>query len=152
MRVYRISKCRFIKDLSGYGAFLQGGRWNSLNQYMIYTSQSIALSMLEVLVHFQPQISPEDFCLLTLELPDNSIEVLPHKKLQEGWNRYAIIPATQTVGDSFLKENKKIALQVPSSIIEQESNFLLNPNHPDFEQKVKIISIQEIKIDKRLVE
>lgn len=152
MRVYRISKCKYIKDLSGYGAFLQGGRWNSPNQYMIYASQSIALSLLEVLVHFQPQISPEEFCLLTLELPDNTIEMLSPKKLPEGWNRYAVYPATQSVGDSFLKENKKIALQVPSSIIEQESNILLNPNHPDFEQKVKIISVQEIKIDKRLVE
>ncbi len=63
-----------------------------------------------------------------------------------------IIPSTQTVGDLFLKEKKKRALQVPSSIIEQESNILMNPNHPDFEQEVKIISVQEIKIDKRLVE
>lgn len=152
MIVYRISKCKYIKDLSGYGAYREGGRWNSAGQYVIYSSQSIALSMLEVLVHFQAHFGPINFCLLTLAIEDSMIETFDKKNLPIGWNQYAYIKATQNIGDKFLQSNKKISLQVPSGIIEQESNFLLNPRHPQFNQKVKIVSVQEIKIDKRLME
>lgn len=150
MKVYRISKCTYIRDLSGYGAYIHGGRWNSRGQYMIYTSQSIALSMLEVLVHFEPHLAPSGFCLLTLEIADDSIETLPSKDLPPDWNLYPGTKSTQITGDSFLRMNKKVALKVPSGIIEKESNLLLNPLHPLFRQKVEIISNENIQIDKRL--
>lgn len=151
MRVFRISKCKYARDLSGYGAYIHGGRWNSRGQYLIYSSQSIALSMLEVLVHFQPHQAPVDFCLLTLEIADNSIETFDSETLPLHWNHYPNTMVTQSIGNAFLQRNKNIALKVPSGIIEKEFNFLLNPNHPLFRQKTEIISVEEITFDKRLV-
>lgn len=152
MIVYRIANCRYIKDLSGYGAYLEGGRWNSKGKFMLYTSQSIALSMLEVLAHLPAYLAPVGFCLLTLQIADEEIEVLDKTQLPDDWNDYPNKRDTELLGDSFLAKAKKIALKVPSCIIEQESNLLLNPKHPLFQEKVKIISSEEIAIDRRLKE
>lgn len=150
MRVYRISKCKYINDLSGYGAFLEGGRWNSAGHEMLYTSQSIALSMLEVLVHLPASLAPNDFCLLTLEIPDNDIEQISKDELPNDWNTYPGSRSTQRIGDLFLQKQRTLVLQVPSSVIEQEFNYLLNPLHPAFKQKVKVVASENIRIDRRL--
>ncbi len=149
MIVYRISKCKYIDDLSGYGAYLESGRWNSAGREMIYTSQSVALSMLEILAHLPASIAPTGFCLLTLEIPDNEIETINAKQLPKNWNSYPSINATKHIGDFFLEKRNTIALQIPSSIVERENNILLNPLHPNFKKKVKMISKEEIRIDKR---
>jgi RES domain-containing protein len=150
MRVYRISKCKYIHDLSGYGAYLEGGRWNSTGREMLYTSQSVALCMLEILANLPSFIAPLEFCLLTLEVPDNEIQKITIKQLPPNWNSYPSIHATKKIGDLFLDKKNRIALQIPSSIIEQEYNILLNPLHPNFKKKVKVISKEDIVIDKRL--
>lgn len=150
MIVYRISKCKYIDDLSGYGAYLEGGRWNSAGHEMLYTSQSVALCMLEILANLPSSIAPSGFCLLTLEIPDNEIEKIPVKQLPQNWNAYPSSNATKKIGDLFLAKKNTIAMQIPSSIIEQEFNIILNPMHPNFKKKIKVISKEEIIIDKRL--
>ena len=149
MKVYRISKCKYISDLTGYGAFLQGGRWNSVGKHMLYTSQSIALSMLEVLANFPRNIATDDFCLLTLEIDEKDIEVFDEKKLPRDWDVYPHSNATQLLGDSFLEAHNSVALKVPSGIIPAENNILFNPKHPEFKKKVKTVSSDPIAIDKR---
>jgi RES domain-containing protein len=151
MIVYRIGKYKYINDLSGYGAYTEGGRWNSAGFKMLYTSQSISLCMLEILAHLPAAIAPKKFCLLTLELPEKEIEKIITDLLPQDWNAFPSIHSTKKIGDIFLQKNKKIGLQVPSSIIEKESNFLLNPLHPKFANLVKIIATETINIDKRLI-
>lgn len=151
MFLYRISKCKYIEDISGYGASLDGGRWNSAGTYMLYTSQSIALCMLEVLVSLPRHLAKHDFCLLTLEIDDDEIFTLNEKKLPQGWDAYPHINATQITGDEFLNNKRAIGLKVPSAVVPAEYNILLNPRHPGFGKKVKIVSRKTISIDKRLI-
>jgi RES domain-containing protein len=85
MIVYRINDSRYIKDLSGKGAALYGGRWNSKNTYVVYTAQSRSLALLETVVHIG-KIPATGYCLATIELPDNSIASFPFEKLPPGWH------------------------------------------------------------------
>lgn len=152
MLLYRITNCRHITDLSGYGAFLTGGRWNSEGTYMIYTSQSIALSMLEVLANIPRHLAKQNFCLLVLELQDDEAKILSVKNLPNHWDIYPHVISTRTIGDNFVENQESAALKVPSAVVPEEYNVLLNPRHPNFTKKVKIISHKTILIDKRLVD
>ncbi|GBL34479.1 hypothetical protein EMGBS15_00740 [Filimonas sp.] len=146
---YRISKCPFIGDLSGLGAYLYGGRWNSIGVRMLYIASSASLALLETLVHLPSGLAATDFCMIRLDIPDKEIVSFPTDDLPSGWNRYPSILPTQEIGDAFIMQNKKLALQVPSSIVEMESILLINPAHVNF-QKIKVLSTQQIQIDKRL--
>ena len=70
MIVFRLSKAQFANDLSGKGAELVGGRWNSRGNAMLYTSQSIALCVTEIAVHVPLGILPKDYQLVHIEVPD----------------------------------------------------------------------------------
>lgn len=152
MRVYRISKCRYVNDCSGYGAFLQGGRWNSKGQWVLYTAQSVSLAMLELLVHLPASLAADDFCVLTLELPESAIKVLAAEQLPQGWDAYPFNASTRQIGDHFLQTASGLALQVPSCIVPGEYNLLINPRHPVFDQKVRVVSSEPIRIDRRLLD
>jgi len=150
MIVYRLSKQAYINDLSGRGAELNGGRWNSKGTSVVYTSSSRALAVLEVAVHTPLGFIPSDYFMATIELPDNS-EIFKSEidQLPEKWNSNPLIKATQQIGDSFVKANKYLALQVPSATVAGDFNYLLNPLHPDF-KSVKIIAAEFFEFDSRL--
>ncbi len=135
MRVYRISKRRYHRHLSGEGARLAGGRWNSKGASIVYTSSSIALATLEVLVHFNLKFVPDDLILAEIDVPDGlSINTVQIKGLPEDWSEYPFSGSCCDLGDRWYKGLKPPILQVPSAIIknEIECNYLLNPMHPDF--------------------
>ncbi|MEO8819755.1 MAG: RES family NAD+ phosphorylase [Ginsengibacter sp.] len=148
MIVYRITNERFKADISGNGAALYGSRWNSIGNPLLYTSQSISLCILESLVHLKRKEIPPSQCLLQIELPDaKSIVEISYKKIKEHW--YEEPEYTQWLGDQFLQNNQALVIKVPSAIVPQESNFLLNPLHSEF-KKVKIINSELLQLDKRL--
>ncbi len=149
MLAYRISDCRYIKDLSGKGAALFGGRWNSKDVYMVYTSQSGALALLEAVVHIGKVPRAGHYCMATIEVPDNSIQSFPIQKLPAGWQNNPPPDYIKTIGDNFIKSNKHLVLEVPSVLMTEEHNYLINPVHPDF-KKVKIIAQRSIMVDERL--
>jgi len=148
MIVYRISDCNYINDLSGKGAALYGARWNSKDIYMVYTAQSSALALLETVVHIG-KIPARGFCMATIEIPDHSIEHMPPKQLPADWYTNPPPDYLKTIGDRFILSGKHLALRVPSVVMMEESNYLLNPSHPLF-SKVKIIAQRAIRIDDRL--
>ena len=150
MVVYRISECRYIKSLSGVGAALFGGRWNSKDVYMVYTSQSGALAMLEAIVHIGKVPKPGLYCMATIEIPDDSIETLKLEMLPAEWQNNPPPNNLKSIGDRFIESNKYAALKVPSVFITDEHNYLLNPAHPEF-KKVRITSEKPIRIDNRLL-
>src|SRR6478609_7825458 len=98
MKVYRIASCNYIQDLSGYGAFLNGGRWNSEGVYALYTASTASLAMLEILAHFQimPKIG---FCLMCLDIPDDSLLDIDVQHLPSDWNLYPAPQVLQGIGD-----------------------------------------------------
>ena len=149
MIVYRICNESYKDDISGNGAAINGSRWNSKNIRMLYTGQYISLSILESLVHLREIDLPEKQFLLMIEVPDIEFQEIRVSKLMEKWQKH--ISYTQWIGDQFIIANQSLILKVPSAIVPQENNFLMNTLHKDF-KKVKIISSELLKIDKRLLQ
>lgn len=149
MIVFRLTTSRYAHDLSGRGAEIAGGRWNHKGTALIYTSSSRALSMLEVAVHLPFGILPLDYFMVSIELPDGSYPAIPVTALASSWRSWPPSSSTQHVGDEFVKEGKHLALQVPSALVPEEFNLLLNPKHTAM-TGVKIISKEPFTFDPRL--
>ncbi|ASU33484.1 RES family NAD+ phosphorylase [Mucilaginibacter xinganensis] len=150
MVLYRIAKCEYAGDLSGTGARLYGGRWNSKGKPVTYLASSRSLAVLEVLVHLPPLMIPDDFCLVGIEVPDNSITQVAVNELPPHWQDVFAPAALKQIGDQFLKTGEHLLLKVPSSIVPMEFNYLLNPLHPGM-KKVKLLKKEPFDFDSRLV-
>ena len=148
MIVYRISDCRYVKDLSGRGSALYGGRWNNKDTYIVYTAKSRALALLEAVVHIG-KVPASGYCMATIDIPGDSIQSFPLEKLPADWTTNPSPDYLKVIGDHFIRSNKYLALEIPSALMMEEHNYLLNPDHPAF-GKVKIISQRAIKVDERL--
>ncbi|PRY11977.1 RES domain-containing protein [Pontibacter ummariensis] len=150
MIVYRLSKGRFAKDLSGKGAELAGGRWNSKGVAMLYTSESIALCTVEVAVHMPLGIVPSDYHLVRIQVPNNaSLKEIKSTDLPEEWESFPHPNVTQALGDAFILASEFLVLKVPSAAVQGTYNFLLNPRHKDF-SKVKVMGTEPFQFDRRL--
>lgn len=141
MKVFRICKEKYANDLSGTGAKLVGGRWNSKGIPILYTSESRALAMAEVAVHLPYNLIPNDFVLVTIDISDNiTIEEISAKDLPKKWNGFPINSSTQNIGNKFIKNNDALVLKVPSAVVAGDFNYLINSNHKGFD-KIEIVSI-----------
>ena len=153
MKVFRIEREKYLETtLEGIGAALtEGYRWNSLNTYLVYTAESRALATLEVSVHLDlSEDLPTDRHCVEIEIPDDiTIFEINIGDLPDDWDSKPPILETQYIGDDFVKEKNAAVLKVPSSIVQQEFNYLINPNHPDSEN-ISVISVNPFKFDSRL--
>jgi RES domain-containing protein len=151
MLLYRICKTRYAHDLSGTGAKLAGGRWNPKGLAVLYTSQSRALAALEFLVHLEFMTPPDEYSMLTLELPDE-LEVTRYSAadLPSEWQVSPAPQSTINIGSRWLTEGRTPVLAVPSTLISQEYNYLFNPLHEQFRQ-VKLQDISPFQYDERLL-
>jgi len=148
--LYRLVKSRYSHDTSGKGAEPCGGRWNSIGVPMLYACQSRALAMAEVAIHLPLGILPNDFVMITLQVPDEGgTLVLPQAKLPDGWFHYPPIYSTQKIGDEFIRKADCLVLQVPSAVVQDDFIALINPYHPLFQQ-LKIIDQQPFIFNRRL--
>lgn len=151
MLVFRIARANRRYDLSGYGAFLVGGRWNQPGLALLYTAETRALAMLEVLVHLPAGDLPADMYLLTLEVPDSvSREVLDLADLPPDWQRLTQPQPTAALGQAWLQSRRTVALRVPSVLVAQEHHLLLNPTHPEFAQVRLATEPEPFFFDERL--
>lgn len=117
---------------SGEGAFLAGGRWNSLGVRVVYASTSVALAVLEALAYRKAQKPLPPRHLYTVNLEESQVTWLPSEQLPENWMDYPHPESTQAVGDAWVKGEERLALAVPSVLAPQEHNIVLNCVHPDF--------------------
>lgn len=150
MLVYRLVHAPYREDISGFGAFLYGGRWNSRGVYALYTAEHISLAVLEILVNYDRgayKMQP-DYYLLTMEIPESSLVQVHLDVLKDKW--IGDFEYTRFMGDQFLLQQTHFALRIPSAVIPEESNLLLNPRHPDF-KKVKITDSRLYGLDNRLL-
>ncbi len=148
MITYRLTTGKFANDISGTGAKLYGGRWNPVGIGVLYTSEFISLAILEILVRASKNTSPDSYTLTSFEIPEKNIVQVELKKLGTGWK--SDINYSQEIGKHFLITNNSLCLKVPSAIVQQENNFLLNPLHVDF-KKIKIVKSELLELDKRLI-
>ncbi len=150
MMFYRLAKAAYSKDLSGKGAEIAGGRWNSKGVPMIYTAQSVALATTEIAVHVPLGILPKGYVAITYELPEETIiDVLKENQLPADYKSIPHSHSTQIIGDEFIIGKKALVLKVPSVVVQGDYNFLINPNHPDL-SKVSILNIEPYEFDARL--
>jgi RES domain-containing protein len=134
----------------GEGAKARGGRWNSRGSAVVYTSQYKSLAALETLVHLNPVLGVE-FKAFSCEFSDALIEMTSATDLPKDWRRHKPVPsATQRLGDKWLAEARSAVLAVPSVVIPEELNYLLNPAHPDF-AKISVKPPHVFVFDPRLL-
>lgn len=148
MIIYRISNAIYSDDISGTGAKLTGARWNSKGFPMLYTAEHISLAILEMLVHTRFKDAGVQYDILTIQVPQQaSLGKIDVKKLKKGW--IDDVNYSRFIGDEFIKEKQNLIMAVPSAIVQEENNYLINPLHPDF-KKVKILDTRSFKTDERL--
>ncbi len=147
MIVYRFTKEIYSHDISGEGAKRWGGRWNSPGLSVVYTSCSISLSLLELLIY---QSSYEEILvnrLMSIEVPDSAFQSLAANSLKPNWQND--IDYCRFIGNKFLQNKKSLLLKVPSAVIPDEYNIMINPSHPVF-VKCTLVSSRLFEFDTRL--
>jgi RES domain-containing protein len=136
------SAWRIVKEkhaataFDGEGAWRFGGRWNSQGTRLIYTSGTLSLAALETLVHLNPPV-PLRYVAILASFDAALMESIPASELPGEWMEEPPPQSTKAIGDQWAKQARSAVLEMPSVIIPTESNFLLNPAHPDF-KKIKI--------------
>ena len=149
MIVYRISSRKYADDLTGEGARLHGGRWNHKLTPCLYTAATRALAVLEYSVNVNIDDIPRALCITSIEIPDTSILLLEQAHLPGDW-RYAPAPPTaKDFGTTLLKQNQYLAIQIPSVVIPEEFNYLINPLHPEM-RRVHIVEVKDCVYDLRI--
>lgn len=135
----KISAARICKvkraptAFDGMGAALEPGRWNRAGRRMVYTSECPALAFLEILIHADGDLMP-NYVLISLTFDDNLVEAVDPAALPPGWislQEPAWAPL-QHLGTSWLDSLRTPVLRVPTVIVPDQCNYLLNPAHPDF--------------------
>lgn len=149
MIVYRLSKGKYHRDLSGKGAEIHGGRWNSKGTALVYTSQSRALTFAEISMHIPLGITPKDYFLITIQILDTvDIHKLGEADLPADWRSNPHSDSTQKIGDEFATELKHLVLRVPSAVVPGDFNYLINPSHPMM-REVTIANVEPFEFDSR---
>lgn len=146
MIVYRIVLEKYaLLAASGFEA-----RWNSNGNKVIYTSSSRALACLENVVHRSGEGLHDNFRTLVIDIPNTErIEKITEKDLPKNWQQYAMEYLCRRIGDDWFYRQDSLILQVPSSIIPNEVNYLINAQHKNF-KKVKLKNIEPFLFDTRI--
>jgi RES domain-containing protein len=138
-------------DLSGKGAFLYGGRWNSEGVFMLYTSLHASLAMLEVLVHADESEIPPQLFISQIEISETApIFQFPEEELPKNWREPDNLNLKK-LGDRLMREKKYVGIQVQSAVLPSEYNILLNPLFPGYADLVTIKRIDKLQTDPRLI-
>jgi len=139
-------------SLAGDGALRTPGRWHTRGRRVVYCAQSPAAALLEILVHFEIDIQdlPVRYRLLKIEVPDDvHVERVSPERLPAGWPEQTEV--TRALGDDWLAKGSAALFSVPSAIVPETFNVLLNPAHQDA-KRIVIVQAGEHAIDPRLLE
>jgi RES domain-containing protein len=146
---WRIVKARHAATaFTGEGAAKTGGRWNSRGVFVIYTSGTKSLATLESLVHLNPPLT-FNYVAFRLRFDESLVGIFNIKNLPADWRDEPPPPSTKALGDTWVKAARSPVLALPS-VITGETNYLLNPAHPDF-KKISIGRAKPFVFDPRLL-
>jgi RES domain-containing protein len=150
MQIWRICRARFAGEaFSGLGARRFGGRWNTPGVPMVYASSSLALAAIELFVHLEPNLQPDDLVSVAATLPQGEpAQRLPRDKLPPAWWSDDFEPL-RDLGDAWIRGKTPLALEVPSAALRTEWNILVNPLHPAVAE-IKIGEPQPFHFDARM--
>jgi len=148
---WRIVKRRHASNaFDGEGARLHGARWNSPGTPVVYLAETRALALLEVLAGMRSTRALESWILIGLRFEPALAVTLERNALPVDWRESPPPISTQRIGDAWASSRSSLLLRVPSVVVPAESNYLLNPLHPDF-PLIEIGETEPIVLDARLL-
>lgn len=149
--VYRITKERYRDQVfAGLGGLHAYGRWTPRGQPVVYASQSISLAVLEYALNYKRHgWLPASVLARALIPAEVRIKSVPASVLPDNWRDPDPPIALREIGEHWLRRAETVCLQVPSAIVPDESNYLLNPAHPDF-RRLTIGAAEPFQFDRRL--
>ena len=149
MELFRICSEKYANKLSASG---KANRWNVENQYVIYASGTRSLATLELIAHRNAIMEGITYKMLTIVIPDSEkiLELISIKGLPQDWSLLENKGLTQRYGSDWYTDKRTVFLKVPSAIIKEEFNYIINTVHQDFE-KIKINDVEDFVWDKRLL-
>ena len=150
MNVFRIVPEAFSNELNASGS---ANRWNLRGQKVIYTGSSRSLSTLELIVHrsaIQPS-KPYKLLVISIDLTEAEHQKIQLDQLPNNWRNLQAYSQLQLIGSNWYKAQNSLLLEVPSAVIPQESNYIINTEHPDFSKKIRIHRIEDYFWDNRLL-
>ena len=147
---WRIVKTKHVAGaFSGEGARLYGGRWTSRGRRAVYTSATIALATLEIVVQLETASPLRAYSLFRVTIPADLIATIDLRRLPKDWRSYPAPASLQALGDAWLDEGRTPALRVPSAIVPSEFNYVLAPEHPEF-RRIRVGRARKYDLDPRL--
>ena len=147
MLVYRIVHKRYADSL--FASCLEG-RWNSEGKKVLYTAESISLAYLETLAHRKGLGFNKDFKIMVIRIPSNAeIQTVESSELSKSWRDFRNYSDCQKIGNAWFDADEKLCLKVPSAVVPENWNVVINTFHQDF-KKVKLIDVLDFEPDDRL--
>ncbi|MDN5872151.1 MAG: RES family NAD+ phosphorylase [Nitrococcus sp.] len=149
--IWRLVKARYADwPLDGEGARRFGGRWNARGTPMVYLGGSLSLAALEIFVHLSSDDSHLSFVAIPVQVPDGiAVEALEEGRLPPDWREEPPPDGCKRLGSEWVAAGRTALLRVPSVIVPEEHNFLLNPTHPDA-ARLRVGEIRPFGFDKRM--
>lgn len=152
IQAWRIVKTRYGPTaFDGEGARLHGGRWNSPGRPAVYVSETRALATLEVLAGLGGTAALPAYSLIGVSFAESLVQEVSVGSLQPGWDASPPTSVSQSVGDHWLKNAGSAVLRVPSAVLPEEMNYMLNPQHSDF-TKITVGNAEPARLDPRLLQ
>lgn len=149
---WRIVNARYTHQVfTGEGARREGGRWNSAGGPVVYLSAYRSLALLEILANARPASPDERYDFIEAWWDEALMQRLAERELPAGWRALPPPASTGVIGDRWIAEARSTVLAVPNAIIPAESNYLINPAHPDF-RRIKIGKPETFVFDRRLLQ
>jgi RES domain-containing protein len=150
VEVFRISRDKYATGLFASGI---ANRWNKRDEFVIYTCSSRALCSLEYMVHTNAITPAGLYKAMVITIADKAgiSEEISLKMLPKDWRKTSAYPLLQDIGSKWYQAQKSLLLQVPSAIIPEEYNYIINTKHPDFKKHVKLTRTEDYIWDDRLI-
>lgn len=149
MRLWRIAQRKAALDTSCAGAALHGGRWNPVGMPAMYCGTTVAICSLEKFVHVGAGPLPP-LVLVAVDIPDGAALYEPAAAaLPAGWDALPVSKAAQVFGGAWLTTGRELGMKVPSAIVPEESNVVLNPRHPDY-PRIAVTVLRPFTFDDRM--
>lgn len=138
LHAWRVDKSKWAgSSFNGNGAATEGGRWNSAGIRVVYASSNLAMAAQEKYVHLpKPVPAAMQFVQFHLHFAASLVKRVDESSLPSTWRDAPPTAETQKIGDDWVLASESAVLAVPSAIIPEEVNYLLNPGHPDFKRIV----------------
>ena len=150
MELWRISREAYAA-LDGEGARLYGARWTPRGTPAVYAASHLSLAALEYLVHIDAEDAPDDLVALRISVPDDVSELAyGPASVSADWQQTPSPHQCQAIGSEWARRREELLLRIPSVLVPEESNVLVNPMHPDA-VGVRVIGSRPFSYDVRLL-